>query len=152
MAYRSKATFDQPSAEDIEQMRGMNAWFLPLLFFQQASLIFREGGSPFTAYLGIVAWAFLILVEFVYLSAWKVRWLGERENAILNDEWHRAISGEASRWGLAAVATLGVGMIVADRWITFDGPKLIFILVNGGMLTAGLRYAWLNRGVADDDA
>lgn len=151
MSYRRKADFDQPTAEDIEQMRKVNVWLLPILFFQQASLIFRDDFSPVTRYFGLAAWASMILIELALLSSWRFGWLGDRVHELLNDEWHRAIAGDASRWGLAAVASLGFAMVVADRWVEFDGSKAIFVLVNGGMLTAGLRYAWLNRGVPDEE-
>lgn len=151
MGYKQLPNLDEMSSDDVERMRRVNVWLLPVLFFQQASIIFRDDVSPFTHYLGLAAWALLVIVEIAILSGWNSRWMSARDNAILNDEWHRAAAGDASRWGLAAVAALGVAMVAADRWIAIEGSKAAFVLVNGGMLTAGLRYAWLNRADTDDD-
>ncbi len=151
MGYRKRLDLGEYDAQSIEQARRMQVWLLPILVFQQAALIFRDNGSVFSAYLGLAAWASVVLVEIAILSGWKSRWMSDHDNAILNDEWHLAVSGDACRWGLAATAVTGIGLVVADRWITLPFAQTIFVLVNAGMLVAGLRYAWLNRGSADDD-
>lgn len=152
MSYRKRLDLGEPDAEQVEQSRRITMWLLPILVLQQAWLIFRDDGSAFAHYLGIAAWAAVILVEVAMLGGWKFRWLSERDNAILNDEWHRTLSGEASRWGIAAVAVLGIGLLATDRWITLDPAITVFVLVNAAMAVAALRYAWLNRGSAVDDA
>lgn len=151
MSYARKPDFDQPSAEDVERARRSQMWLLPILVFQQAGLIFRDDASVYGAYLGIAAWASMVLVEIAILGGWNFQWLNDRDNAIVNDEWHMALSGDACRWGLAATAVTGIGLVVADRWVDLPFAQTIFVLVNAGMLVAGLRYAWLNRGSADDD-
>jgi hypothetical protein len=151
MGYRKKAEFDQPTAEDFEDTRRNWIWIFPLLALQQATLIFREDGRSFTAYLGIAVFSMVVLTLIAILSGWGARWMSKRDNAILNDEWHRAVSGDASRWGLAATSLMGVGFVIADRWVALDAGETAWVMVNAGMLTAGLRYAWLNRGDPDDD-
>ncbi len=151
MGYRSKPNFDEYDVEDVERSRRTQIWLLPILVFQQATLIFRDDASPFSYYLGIAAWASVVLVEMWILSGRNFRWASERDNAILNDEWHMALSGDACRWGLAATTVTGIILVAADRWIDLPFAQTIFVLVNAGMLVAGLRYAWLNRGSADDD-
>jgi hypothetical protein len=37
----------------------------------------------------------LTISELWWLLGWPFRWLSERDQAILNDEWTRAISGNA---------------------------------------------------------
>ena len=151
MGYRERLDLGEYDAQTIAQARRTQVWLLPILVFQQASLIFRESGSPLTHYLGIACWALVVLVEIAILSGWKFRWISARDHAVLNDEWHQAVSGDSCRWGLAATAVTGIGLVAADRWIELPFAQTIFVLVNAAMLVAGLRYAWLNRGSADDD-
>jgi hypothetical protein len=80
-----------------------------------------------------------------------LRWMPERDQAILNDEWNQSISGDASRWGIAALVLLGCGMMIAHIWYPLDAAIAVYGLVNGAMVVAVGRYAWLNRTEPGED-
>ena len=104
MSYRPRPEFDQPTAESVERSRRTVIWFIPFVVIQQATTIFRHGArSPPGAgnrRLGVVTLTLLWM-----LLGLPFRWLSERDQAILNDERNRAISGDSARWGIAAMAS-----------------------------------------------
>lgn len=152
MSYRSRATFDQPSAETVQRTRRSMVFIIPLAILQEGWVIFGADVDSFSKVLGTVAWAAVTLTLLWWLFGLPLRWLSERDQAILNDEWHRSISGDAAKWGIAALAVAGCGMLIARFWVALDSGVAIYTLVNSATLVAIFRYAWLNRGEPDEDA
>src|SRR5690242_10925045 len=107
MSYRPRPSFDQPSAESVQRTRRSMIYVMPLVFLQEAWLIFGRDSDSFSQMLGTVAWAVVTLTLLWWLFGLPLRWLSERDQAILNDEWHRSISGDAAKWGIAALALVG---------------------------------------------
>jgi hypothetical protein len=126
-------------------------WFLPFLVIQQATIIFRHGANVPEQLLAIIAWATVSLALLWMLLGLPFRWLSERDQAILNDERNRAISGDAARWGIAAMVFTSFAMMVARIWFPLDAGIAIYGLVNGALIVACGRYAWLNRPEPDED-
>lgn len=151
MSYRSRATFDQPSAETVQRTRRSMVFIIPLAILQEAWVMFGADADSFSKVLGTVAWAAVTLTLLWWLFGLPLRWLSERDQAILNDEWHRSISGDAAKWGLAALAVVGCTMLLARFWVALDSGMAIYALVNCATLMAIFRYAWLNRGEPEED-
>lgn len=151
MAYRSQPDFDQPNAESIQRSRRATVWLIPLVVIQQGAAIFRPGAGIASQVMGTLAWGFVTLLLLWWLLGLPMRWLSERDQAILNDEWHREISGDAARWGIAALAVIGCGMMLARFWEPLNPGLAIYGLVNGALIVAILRYAWLNRAEPGED-
>lgn len=152
MGYRPRPAFDQPSAETVQRTRRNMVWLIPLVVLQEGMAIFRLGGDLFGRIIGTVGWATVTLALLWWLFGLPLRWLSERDQEMLNDEWHRSISGDAAKWGIAAMAVVGCGMLIARFWIALDAGIAIYGLVNCALLVAIFRYAWLNRGEPDEDA
>ena len=121
------------------------------MIVQQGTTIFRHGADISVQVMGTLAWAAVTLTLLWMLFGLPVRWLSERDQAILNDEWNREISGDAARWGIAALALIGCGMMLARIWKPLDAGLAIYGLVNGALIVAVLRYAWLNRAEPGED-
>jgi hypothetical protein len=151
MSYRSRPDFDQPNAESIQRSRRTAAWVMPLVLVQQGTAIFRHGADHASQVLLTLAWASVTLTLLWMLFGLPLVWLSERDQAILNDEWNREISGDSARWGIAALTLLGCGMMLARIWLSLDAGVAIFGLVNGALIVAVLRYAWLNRTEPGED-
>lgn len=151
MSYRPRPIFDQPTAETIQRSRRTIVWFIPLIILQQGSTIFRHGSDFGSRLLATLAWASVSLMMLWMLLNWPMRWLSERDQAVLNDERSRAISGDAARWGIVAVSIIGCAMMVARLWISLDAGLAIYGLVNGALVVAVIRYAWLNRPEPDEN-
>jgi hypothetical protein len=124
-------------------------WLIPALIIQQGALVFRD--DPAVQLIGTLAWAGVSILLLWWLLGFPLRWLSEEDQAILNDEWNQAIGGEAAKWGIAALVLLGCGIMVARIWYKLDAGMAVFGLVNGTLLVAIGRYAWLNRGEPDED-
>lgn len=151
MSYRPRPEFDQPTAESVERSRRTVIWFIPFLVIQQATTIFRHGAEVSAQVLATVAWGVVTLTLLWMLLGLPFRWLSERDQAILNDERNRAISGNSARWGIAAMAIIGFAMMVARIWVPMNAGVAIYGLVNGALIVACGRYAWLNRPEPDED-
>jgi hypothetical protein len=150
MGYRPRPTFDQPTAETIQRSRRTLVWIIPLLIIQQGMVLFGHG-SAVDHIIRTLAWAAVTLAILWQLLGLPLRWLSERDQAILNDERSRFISGDAARWGIAATAMLGCSLMFARIWINLDAGLAIFGLVNGALLVAVARYSWLHRAEPDED-
>ena len=151
MSYRGRPNFDQPSAESIQRSRRATVWIIPLIFLQQGAAIFRHGAGPASQIMGTLAWGTVTLLLLWWLLGLPMRWLSERDQAILNDDWQREISGDAARWGIVALAIIGFGMMLARIREPLDAGLAIFGLVNGALVVTVLRYAWLNRAEPGED-
>jgi hypothetical protein len=151
MSYRSRPDFDGSNAESVQRSRRVAVWIIPLMIVQQGTAIFRHGAGTFSQVIATLAWAAVTFTILWMLLGLPMRWLSERDQAILNDEWNREISGDAARWGIAALAVIGCGMMLARIWVPLDAGLAIYSLVNGALIVAVLRYAWLNRAEPGDD-
>ena len=151
MSYRDKAHFDQPTAEDAERSRRMMLWLAPVLMFQQASRLFEVEASRVKEILHVGAWSVLTIAILWVLAGWPVRWLSERDRLILNDEGQRAMRADSMQWGLVASVLGGCALMIATIWIEFDTKVAINALVTGGVVTAAVRFAWLNREEPEED-
>jgi len=151
MSYRDRPEFDQPTAESVQRSRRTVAWMIPLMIVQQGTAIFRHGADISVQVMGILAWAAVTLTLLWMVFGLPVRWLSERDQAILNDEWNCAISGDAARWGISALAIIGCGLMLARIWEPLDAGLAIYGLVNGALIVSVLRYAWLNRAEPGED-
>jgi hypothetical protein len=151
MSYRPRPTFDQPTAESVQRSRRSMIWVIPLVIIQQGTAIFRHDADMASRLLATLAWATVSLLMLWMLLGLPLRWLSERDQAVLNDEWQRSISGDAARWGLAALALLGAAMMIARIWVPVDSGLAIYGLVNGALIVAVGRYGWLNRAEPDED-
>src|SRR4029079_12055652 len=108
------------------------------------TLIFGRHGDQFSQLLGAICWTALTIAELWWLLGLPFRWLSERDQAILNDEWSRSVSGDASRWGIATAAVAGCAMMIARIWVRLDAGIAIFALVNSALIVAVARYWWLD--------
>jgi hypothetical protein len=151
MSYRPRPEFDQPTAESVERSRRTVIWFIPFLVIQQATIIFRYGAEVSDQLVGTVAWGFVSLSLLWMLLGLPFRWLSERDQAMLNDERSRAISGDSACWGIAAAVMIGFAMMIARIWVPLNAGMAIYGLVNGALIVACGRYAWLNRPEPDED-
>ena len=151
MSYREQLNFDRPSAEDVQRLRRNIAWLAPLFIVQDSVVLFRPGADLFTQILWTVAWASSSLLILWPILGLPMRWLSERDREILDDDWHRYLSGEASRWGLATVVLLGCAVMLVRFWYPLDAGATVFGLVDGALLVAVGRYAWLNRADPDEE-
>jgi len=124
---------------------------IPLMIVQQGIAIFRHGADISVQVMGILAWAAVTLPLLWMVFGLPVRWLSERDQAILNDEWNREISGDAARWGISALAIIGFALMIVRIWEPLDAGLAIYGLVNGALIVSVLRYAWLNRAEPGED-
>lgn len=151
MSYRPRPTFDQPTAESVRRTRRASIWIVPAVILQQTTLIFGRNGDHFSQLLGAICWTALTIAELWWLLGLPFRWLSERDQAILNDEWSRSVSGDAARWGIATAALVGCAMMIARIWIRLDAGIAIFALVNSALIVAVARSWWLDRDEPDED-
>lgn len=151
MSYRSRPDFDRPTAESVQRSRRVAVWLIPLIIVQQGIAIFRQGADLSSQVIAILAWAAVTLTVLWMLFGLPMRWLSDRDQAILNDEWNREVSGDSARWGIGALAAIGFAMMLARIWMPMDPGFAIYGLVNGALIVAVLRYAWLNRAEPGDD-
>jgi hypothetical protein len=151
MSYRPRPTFDQPTAESVQRTRRASIWIIPAVILQQTTLIFGRHGDEFGQLLGAICWTALTMSELWWLLGLPFRWLSERDQAILNDERSRSVSGEAARWGIATAALVGCVMMIVRIWVPLDAGVAIFALVNSALLVAVARSWWLDREEPAED-
>ena len=151
MSYRERADFDRPTAESIQRTRRAAMWVVPLVLIQQGFAIFRHDADLAGRVIATLAWAVVSLSILWMLFGLPVRWLPARDQAILNDEWNRSISGDACRCGIAALIAIGCAMLFARIWFPLDAGLAIYGLVNGALIVAVGRYTWLNRAEPEED-
>jgi len=148
MSYRERRRFDGVDAESLQRSRRMLTWLVPLIVLQQGFIIF--GRDRLSQIVGTIAWTCIslsLLWVFLGLPMW---WLSERDQAIANDERSRAVRGDSACWGIAAMIVIGSGMMVAHLWVQLNAGLAIYGLVNGALIVAFCRYAWLNRAEPDE--
>jgi hypothetical protein len=152
MSYRPRPTFDQPTAESVQRSRRAFVWIIPLVVIQQGTVLFgNDGAGTLDHVLRTLAWTAVTIAILWQVLGLPVRWLSERDQAILNDERSQFISAEAAKWGIAATVVLGCALMFAQIWIRIDAGLAIYGVVNGALLAAVARYAWLHRGEPDED-
>ena len=151
MSYRERPSFDRPDAESVQRSRRMAAWFIPLIVLQQGSVIFGHDSDMSTRIFATIAWTCVSLSILWMFLGLPLRWLSERDRAIVNDERSRAVRGDAACWGIAALILIGCGMMVARLWVELNAGIAIYGLVNGALIVALCRYGWLNRAEPDED-
>lgn len=151
MSYRPQPDFDRPTAESVQRTRRASIWIIPLVILQQSTLIFGRNGDTSSQLVGAICWTVLTIAELWWLLGLPFRWMSERDQAILNDEWSRSVSGDAARWGIATAALVGCGMMIARIWVALDAGVAIFALVNSALIVAVARSWWLDRGEPGDD-
>ena len=151
MSYRPRPEFDQPTAESVQRTRRASIWIIPLVILQQSTLIFGRNGDTSSQLVGAICWTVLTIAELWWLLGLPVRWMSERDQAILNDEWSRSVSGDAARWGIATAALVGCAMMIARIWVPLDAGVAIFGLVNSALIVAVGRSWWLDRGEPDEN-
>jgi hypothetical protein len=151
MSYSPRSRLLRPDAESIQRTRRTSMWLIPLVFVQQGAFIFRSDAGMFGQLAGTLAWGSVSIVLLWHLLGLPLRWVSDEDQIILNDEWHQSISGDAARWGIAALVLLGFGLMVARIWYALNAGWAVYGLVNGALTVAVGRYAWLNRGEPDED-
>ena len=150
MSYRERPDFDQPTAESVQRSRRMASWFIPLIVVQQATLIFGHTDKS-GQIVGTVAWTCVSVSMLWLFLGLPMRWLSERDQAVVNDERSRAVRGDAACWGIAALIIIGSGMMIARLWVQLDAGVAIYGLANGALIVSLGRYGWLNRAEPDED-
>jgi hypothetical protein len=151
MSYRERPDFDRPTAESVRRTRRSSIWLIPIVILQQSTLVFRHDADHFSQLVGVICWAALTVAELWWLLGLPFRWLSPRDQAILNDEWNRSVSGDAARWGIATAALAGCGMMIGRIWVPLDAGIAIYALVNCALFVAVGRYWWLDRDEPDED-
>lgn len=151
MSYRPARDFDRPTAESFQRSRRSMLWIIPFILIQQGTAIFRQGADPASRFIGAVAWIVVSLTILRMIFGLPSRWLSERDQAILNDEWNQSISGDAARWGIAALILISSGMMRIRIWMSLDSGLAIYGIANGALIVAIGRYAWLNRSEPEED-
>lgn len=150
MSYVNRPDFDQPTAEDIQRIRRTQMWLVPIVMLQVGTNLMRGGGVAFQL-LNTLSWSVLTIAILWVLVGWPLRWMSQRDQQILDDDWARATRDAATRWGLIAVVLIGCALMMAQIWVGIGTRLAINLLVGGGLSVAGLRFAWLNRGGPDED-
>ena len=151
MGYRQRPEFDRPDAETVARTRQMLPWLIPLVTLQQGSVIFGNAADRFSHVLGTLAWTCVSLSMLWIFLGLPIGWLSERDQAIVNDERSRAVRGDAACWAIAALIVIGSGMMIARLWLPMNSGIAIYGLVNGALIVAVTRYAWLNRAERYED-
>jgi hypothetical protein len=151
MSYSRRPKLYQPDAESIQRSRRTTMWLILLVFVQQGAFIFRSDAGVFGQLVGTIAWGSVSIVLLWHLLGLPLRWMSDEDQIILNDEWHQSVSGDAARWGIAALVLLGFGVMLARIWYVLNPGWAVYGLVNGALTVAVGRYAWLNRGEPDED-
>ena len=151
MSYRPRPDFDRPDVETVQRSRRALGWILPALFLQQSLILFGHESGRFEHVLGVVAWGTVTASLLWWLLGLPFRWLSKRDQAILNDERSRLVSGDASRWGIVTMALVGFGMLIAQFWVKLDVGIAIYALVNASLIVTFARLSWLNRAEPDED-
>ena len=149
MSYRERRRFDAVDAESVQRSRRMLAWLVPLIVLQQAFVIF--GRDRLSQIVGTIAWSCISLSLLWVFLGLPMRWLSERDQAIVNDERSRMVRGDAAGWGIAALIIIGCGMMIVRLWAELNAGIVIYALVNGALLVSMGRYAWLNGVEPDED-
>jgi hypothetical protein len=150
MSYRERPQFDRPDAESVQRTRG-TIWILPLLGLQQSTIMFGHDTSLFEHVLGFVAWGVVTTSLLWWLLGLPFRWLSKRDQAILNDERSRIVSGDAARWGIVTMVLVGYGMSIAQFWVKLNTGLAIYAVVNASLIVTFARLAWLNCEEPDED-
>jgi hypothetical protein len=151
MSYVKRPQFDQPSVEDIQRTRRSMVWMLPAFLVQQASFMIGGQLSVAEQVLHLTAWCALTVSILWFLAGWRLRWMSEEDNRLLDDEWNRAARGEANCWGMIALVAVGCGLLIATIWTEINIRLAIDLLVGMPLAVAVARFGWLNRGEPDED-
>ncbi len=151
MSYAKRPDFDEPTVEDVQRTRRSMIWMLPALLLQQATFMVGEEMSVPRQILHVTTWSILTLSILWFLAGWRLRWMSDHANLLLDDEWNRSVRGEANGWGMIALVAIGCGLLFATIWTQLNVRLAIDLLVGGPLAVAVVRFAWLNRGDAGED-
>jgi hypothetical protein len=151
MGYRPRPQFDRPDAESVQRTRRMLPWMIPLIVLQQGATIFGHDSDRSLQIVGTVAWTCVTLSMLWIFLGLPLRWLSERDQAIVNDERSRVVRGDSACWGIAAMIVIGSATMLAHLWIQLNAGLAIYALVNGALVVAFCRYGWLNRAEPSED-
>lgn len=151
MGYRPAPDFDRPDAQSVQRSRRMATWLIPLIVVQQGTVIFGQHSDRLTQLLATIAWITVSLAMLWILLGLPMRWLSERDQAIVNDERSKSVGRDAAAWGMAALILIASAMMIARLFVPLDPGIAIYGLVNSALIVAILRYGWLNRAEPGED-
>jgi hypothetical protein len=118
---------------------------------QQGAVIFGHDSERSSQIVGTIAWACVSLSMLWIFLGLPMRWLSERDQAVVNDERSQTVRGDAACWGIAALILIGCGMMIARLWVRLEAGIAIYALANGALIVSLCRYGWLNRAGSDED-
>jgi hypothetical protein len=151
MSYRDKKDFINPTADEVIDKRSTFAWMLPIYLLLPATKLFDTDASQQLQFLYLLLWVTVTITAMWVLLGLPLRWMSARDRRKMADEWNSAATGDACKWSLAAVATLGAGLMVTESWLALDARKVIYAMVSAGISVGIVRLAWLGRGGRGDD-
>ena len=151
MAYRRRYDFTQPSADELMEHRRKMLWFLPLYFLQPGFFIFQADMSFERAVLATVLWGAMLVALTWMVIGLPMRWMSERDRAKMDDEWNRYATGDACKWGMAALVVMTIGASFLHLWHPIDTAQTLYSVTNGAIFAALCRLAWLSRESAESE-
>jgi hypothetical protein len=142
------------AAERLSRRRARALPVLAILFLaQQASYFMGPGfgtGDRPVDHVRISAWLALSAILLLALATGG-GWIHRREvRDLANDESTRAHRDEAFRWGFIVTIAAALCVYVASMAEPLGAREAIHIIVTSGMLTALLRFGYLERRALRD--
>ena len=150
MSYRKRYDFTQPSADELIENRRKMLWLYALYFIQPGFWIFNDGNFV-EVLLSTVMWTAMLVVILWVLVGPPMHWLSERDRAKIDDEWNRYATGDACKWGMAALGAMTIGASFLSLWYVLDPVRLLYSVANAAIFTALCRLAWLSRDEGDEE-
>jgi hypothetical protein len=144
MSYRKRYDFSQPSADELIENRRKMMWLYGLYFLQTTFWLFDDGDFD-QMLLNTVLWTVLLVTFLWVLVGPPMYWLSERDRAKMDDEWNRYVTGDACKWGMAALGVMTIGASFLSLWYVLDSLGLLYSVANAAVFTALCRLAWLSR-------
>jgi hypothetical protein len=151
MSYRKRYDFTQPSADELIENRRKMMWLYPLYFLQPGFWIFDADASFEEVLFSAILWAVMLVALLWILVGLPMRWMSERDQVKMDDEWNRYATGDACKWGMAALGAMTVGASFLNLWLPLDADRMLYSVTNGAIFTALCRLAWLSRDAGDDE-
>ncbi|MEO5773771.1 MAG: hypothetical protein ABIQ32_06595 [Sphingomicrobium sp.] len=148
---------DRETSAAAERMSRRRARVLPILAFafltQQAAYFSGPGfgtGDRAVDHVRISAWLVMSVVLLVVLATGGGWIYGREVRRIANDEATRAHRDDAFRWGFIVTISAALISYVASMYEAASAQEAIHVIVTAGMLTALLRFAFLERRAMRD--
>jgi Flp pilus assembly protein TadB len=143
---------DEKTSAAAERLSRRRARILPVLAIlfltQQASYFMGQGfgtGDRAVDHVRITAWLALSTVLLLALTTGG-GWIYRREvRDLANDESTRAHRDNAFRWGFIVTITAALCVYVVSMAQPLGAGEAIHVIVTAGMLTALLRFGYLER-------